>query len=132
VVTEILTATAFTAPSIAAGPDGAIWFSGNGLGGEAMVGRVDTGAKPRVTALYRLPDRAGADGIAAGADGNVWVAEHNTMSVVRVTPGGQITRYTLGPDRFPTVMAAGTDRTVWLRILSPRSQGGLARFTLPA
>ncbi len=106
-------------------------YAANSLGGAATVGRVDTGRTPRITDVYDLPNGAYVRGIVAGADGNLWVAENNLHSIARVTPGGQVTQYTLEPERFPELMAAGKDGSIWFTVLSPRRTGGVDRFDVP-
>jgi virginiamycin B lyase len=97
-----------------------------------MVGRVDTGRTPRVTDVVELPNGANVRGIVAGSDGNLWVAESELMSIARVTPGGQVTQYTLVPARFPGLMVTGKDGGIWMTVVSPRQGGGVDRFPLPA
>jgi virginiamycin B lyase len=125
VLTEVAMTATLGAPAITVGPDRAIWFASNSLTQAVpTVGRVATGPVPLITAVYPLPGGAGLGGIAAGADGNLWVAEHELHSIARVTPGGQVTQYSLVSDRFPDLLAA-SDGIMWL------SAGGLVRFDLP-
>jgi virginiamycin B lyase len=131
-ITMVELATTIGGASITAGPDGAVWFAANSLGDVATVGRVDAGRVPRVTDAHDLPIGAHVRGIVAGADGNLWVAENGPQSIARVTPGGQVTQYTLAPERFPELMVAGKDGAVWFTVLSPRQGGGVDRFQIPA
>ena len=120
-----------TAGGLATGPDATIWFTGNSATGAATVGRVETGRAPKVTGLYDLPEGAVGRGIVAGSDGNMWLANQARESITRVSPRGQITRYTLGGGQYPEAMAASTDGRLWFTFLSPRGTGGVATFTVP-
>lgn len=77
---------------IAPGPDGRVWFT---LAGQNRVGALD----PRTTdyTLYPLGSREdppfGAQGIALGQDGNLWIALQTFKGFARVTPKGEVTLF---------------------------------------
>lgn len=115
-------------PSLAAGPDKAIWFARNTPAGGASVGRIETGRQPKVTAVYDLPGGAVLGGIVAGADGNLWVAEQAREAIARVTPRGQVTQFTLAPGQYPATMVAGRGGELLFTFNSAGGTGGVARF----
>src|SRR5687767_12827813 len=83
---------------------------------------------PAVAGAYVVQERGGLDsatnGIAVGADGNLWVAEASAGSVVRISPGGQVlqrlpvggtpTSVIAGPGGRIWVAGTGTDRLIWI------------------
>src|SRR5712692_2068297 len=88
---------------IAAGPDGALWFT-DFLG---RVGRITTGG---VATEYTVAGKLG--GIVAGPDGNLWFTDIGGAQVGRITPSGVVTRFPVsgGTARIPCVEPGGTDR----------------------
>jgi virginiamycin B lyase len=92
---------------IAAGPDGALWFSDPG---NDTIGRMSTHG---AFSFFR----AGAEvstGITAGPDGALWftVAQEDAM-IGRVTTGGQVTLFKDPGGSFPQGIAAGPDGALW-------------------
>ncbi len=78
------TARAFPSPvspfpgEITTGPDGALWFS--------AFDRIARVTADGTMETFPIPDpEAGANGIAAGRDGNVWFAEQNSGRIGRIT-----------------------------------------------
>jgi len=65
---------------IALGPDGALWFTDNGVG---RIGRITlTGAITE----YLIPTASGGPfGIAAGPDGALWFAENSANKIGRIS-----------------------------------------------
>ena len=118
-------------PSLAAGPDRAIWFAKNTPAGGATVGRIETGRQPKVTTAYDLPDGAVLGGIVAGPDGNLWVAEQAREAIARVTPRGRVTQFTLDPGQYPNAIVAGPGRELLFTFNSGGGAGGVARFDVP-
>jgi virginiamycin B lyase len=97
--------------AIAAGRDGAMWFTEPGAG---SVGRID---RAGVVRQYHLPTRGGdPEGIAAAPDGNLYVAEHfgpnYATHVARVTPTGRITEWT-DSNFMPEGVSPGPDGSIW-------------------
>jgi virginiamycin B lyase len=80
---------------IAAGPDGAMWFSGRG-----NIGRITTAG---VVTSYQLPtSNAGAAGITAGPDGAMWFTEYSNGSLAKIghiTTSGVFTEFALPNQR---------------------------------
>jgi virginiamycin B lyase len=107
--------TAYSAPGvagpydIAAGPDGALWFT-NYFGGS--VGRITTDGT-----IQNLPNSNinYPDGIARGADGAMWFANTQTNSIGRITTDGNNTVSTYNDPRIATPyrVAAGPGGVTW-------------------
>lgn len=92
---------------IAPGPDGALWFTE-----QTRVGRIGIDGAVKE---YPLPaDVDGAQGIAAGGDGNLWIAVPSANKLLRVTPGGIITAFPVPTaDSAPSNVVLGQDGSVW-------------------
>ena len=76
--------------SIAAGPDGDVWFTeaeGDNIGRITPAGTITE---------YSLPSANSCPGgIAAGPDGNLWFTEIDRNRIWRITPGGTMTEFPL-------------------------------------
>jgi streptogramin lyase len=72
---------------ITTGPDGNLWFTDRR--GNQAVGRITPSG---VITVFSSPSLSSPVGIAAGSDGNVWVANQGAGAISRVTPSGTITR----------------------------------------
>jgi streptogramin lyase len=105
---------------ITVGPDGSLWFTGEG-GGYGEVGRITTSG---VITLYPVPAPPNAqsdpqlEGITAGPDGALWFTEVYGDAIVRMTTDGIFTQYPLPepggqPTSFPTGIAVGPDGALW-------------------
>jgi virginiamycin B lyase len=80
-VTEYATPTANAAPFyIAAGPDGALWFTENNSN---KIGRVTTSG---AITEYPVPSGGSTMGITAGPDGALWFTEEGFNKIGRVAP----------------------------------------------
>jgi virginiamycin B lyase len=105
---------------IAAGPDGALWFSD--LYGASCpsdcgsIGRITTnGVVSNFTstipnALYQ------PEGITAGPDGALWYANYGQRTIGRITTSGAITAFTdtvLNTIRNPASITSGPDGALW-------------------
>lgn len=126
-----------TVRSVAAGPDGDLWFTASGSRGpRPWVGRMTpTG---QVT-LFPVP--GGAEQIVAGADA-LWFTDTGPegSSLGRVLPDGEVTPTPL-PGFSPSSLAVGWEGDLWVTGAtgSPRAgaiarispQGGLTQFALP-
>jgi hypothetical protein len=129
---------------IAAGPDGAIWFTSRE---ENMIRRMSpTG---RFEGEFRIPstssDKFASNGswprvIAAGPDGNLWFAEMAANKIARITAKGEITEFAIPTaDSKPYCVATGPDQAVWftesgadkIGRLDPKS-GAIAEYPLPS
>jgi virginiamycin B lyase len=119
---------------IAAGPDGAMWFSGN-----RNIGRITTAG---VITVYPLPtSNAGSAAITAGSDGAMWFTESgiNGAKIGRITTSGVFTEYPLpDPLSLPTAITAGPDGALWFiesgntNIGRITTSGVITEFPLPA
>jgi virginiamycin B lyase len=114
--------------AIAAGPDGALWFTMydeeamyNGDPRASGIGRITTAGKVTV---FRGRTIEGPGGITAGRDGALWFTMFNYKwpyaGIGRITPNGSVTATSLnagevgggGPSFGITV---GPDRAIWFR-----------------
>jgi streptogramin lyase len=68
---------------------------------------------------------SGPVGIAAGPDGNVWVADENDR-FIRVSPGGQMTDVSATTGYAPIGLAAGPDGNLWFTDLNTPAIGRLS------
>jgi virginiamycin B lyase len=102
---------------LAAGPDGNLWFTqtfdvshGESESG-GLVGRMNPEG---VVTLFGSPPEASGDPI-AGPDGNVWFVDWpgGPVSIDRVTPGGEITRFGKGQFGLPSYLVNGPDGNIW-------------------
>src|SRR5688500_14129756 len=91
---------------------------------------------------FPLPTSASSPaGVAAGPDGNVWVAEPATDRIARVTPAGAVTEFTLVSRREPLEVASAGgliwfterngDRIGRLDPSAPDIQGSITEFIVP-
>src|ERR1039457_514672 len=80
-ITEFTVPTLLS-PAIAAGPDGALWFTEPDLN---KIGRITTAG---VVSEYSVSGSPG--GIAAGPDGALWFTEPNNTKVGRITIAGVV------------------------------------------
>ena len=109
VITEFPVPTAKSYPDhIAAGPDGALWFTERDAG---KIGRITTAG---VITEFAIPTaKSNPDGMAAGSDGALWFPEEGSGKIGRITTAGVATEFTLPPFGtlidVPIGMAAGPD-----------------------
>lgn len=91
--------------SMAAGPDGNIWFTN-----ESGVRRITTDG---VVTTFNY-DNAWPLHIAAGPDGNMWFTEYNANRIGRITPAGQITWFDVPTASAGVVdITTGPDGNLW-------------------
>ena len=130
-----ITPAGFTAPfpqSIAAGPDGNLWFPEGNVYGE-LIGRISTAG---VVTEFPIPTLVGTR-IAAGPDGNLWIA--GAGAIARVTTQGESTLFPF-PDfnHLPGGITAGSDGNLWFtdsgtnQIGRITPAGVLAEFPIPS
>jgi len=102
-----------SARSIAAAPDGNLWFSD--MGTTKAVGRITTGGV--ITEFSSgLNAGSGPADTVGGADGNVWFADRGTTGAIgRITPAGVITEFSAGLNATssPRGFALGPDGDLW-------------------
>jgi uncharacterized repeat protein (TIGR01451 family) len=109
VITEFPLNTALPAPQgIAAGPDGALWYTDTGAN---KIGRVSTTGG--VTEFSLPTPLSDPKGIVAGPDGNLWFTEFGVDRIARITTGGVITEFQLTLNSGPSDIAVGSDGALW-------------------
>ena len=98
--------------SIVAGPDGALWFTNKD---STSIGRITTaGVVTSVTSTSLAGVTNDLRGIAAGSDGNLWVATTNVWYgsfLVRVTPAGVAAMFPI--PAAAGAIVAGPDGALW-------------------
>jgi virginiamycin B lyase len=125
-VTEFTIPTARSQPlGIAAGPDGALWFT-EGIG---KIGRITTAG---VATEFPVPTVASQPGeIAAGPDGALWFTELAASKIGRITTAGAITEFDPhGDESFPLASRPARTATSGLPISlsrDPTSSSSTAR-----
>jgi virginiamycin B lyase len=92
---------------IAAGPDGALWFTESAAN---KIGRITTRGRFSEYALQTAG--AGPHGIAAGPDGAIWFAESLSSKIGRITTAGKVTEYS-DAGHGPRDITAGSDGALW-------------------
>ena len=130
-----------TAPhNIVTGPDGAMWFTEDGIvnGGSGAIGRITTSGG---VTEYVLPTPAGASSgagdIAVGSDGNLWFTWATqtspdlasvSRSIGRITPAGAIMEFPVssGYGWPPGGIAAGPDGNLWFTTGAANTVGSIS------
>jgi streptogramin lyase len=103
------------AASIAAGPEGDMWFTEP----ESLaIGRITPGG----TITVFKGTKGAPDGIALGPEGDMWFAEPGPhMAIGRITPGGEITEFSEGLNQHPFEITRGPEGNMWFT--TPHSIG---------
>jgi hypothetical protein len=120
--------------SIAAGPDGNMWFTENNSN---KVARVTTTG---VFTEYPVPTTdSHPSGIAAGPDGNMWFTENFGNKVAKVTTTGAFTEYPIPTALgYPIGITAGPDGNLWISgsdripLVSMTTAGAFTQYPLPS
>jgi len=107
---------------IAAGADGALWFTAEGTN---KIGRITIGGSVKE---FPVPTPISAPvGIAAGPDGALWFTELVGDQLGRITTSGALSEYSLPTkDAQPQGIAAGPDGAVWFTELAGNKIGRIA------
>lgn len=111
------TVTEFSLPvsprRITAGPDGALWFTYQGLGGPDGIGRISTGGS---SSYFPLPGYGSSPfDITTGPDGALWFTEEAAGRVGRITTAGVLTEFTVSSYlAAPTAIRAGADGDLYV------------------
>jgi streptogramin lyase len=93
---------------IAAGPDGAIWFTEGELD---RIGRITTTG---AVSEFALPAGSAPIGIVAGPDGNLWFTESSGNKIGRITTLGTITEFPIPTaGSRPMHITSGPDGNLW-------------------
>jgi streptogramin lyase len=103
-ITEYTIPTGDSPLGIAAGPDGALWFTES-----LKIGRITTAGS---ISEYALPAGSGPNAIAAGPDGALWFTD-TSDKIGRITIGGTVAEYPIPADSGPMSIAAGSDGALW-------------------
>lgn len=113
---------------ITAGPDGALWFTEDGLN---RIGRITTDG---TITQYVLPETNTVPvSITSGPDGALWFTENNVPNIGRITTNGTITEYPLPNPNFHTAgITAGPDGAVWFTEYDGNRIGRIAMPILSA
>jgi streptogramin lyase len=119
---------------IAAGPDGALWFTEDY---ENKIGRITTGG---TVTEYPVPTgRSQPWGIAEGSDGALWFTELIGNKIGRIDIAGNIAEYPIPTANcYPTGIAAGPDGALWFaednayRIGRITTAGEITEYIVPA
>ena len=106
--------------SIAAGPDGNLWFA---QGEAGAIGRATPAGEVTSFPLPQKGSRPTA--IAAGPDGNLWFTERATSRIGRISPSGEITEFALPAGREPVDITAGPEGAMWF---TERAGGRIGRI----
>jgi streptogramin lyase len=101
---------------IAVGAEGSTWFTQAYVlphfnQGRGVAGRLE----PSGTVAHFGKAPAAISAPVIGADGNVWFVDDagKGATLDRLTPGGQLTRFSKGLTGFPTSLTSGSDGNVW-------------------
>jgi hypothetical protein len=123
------TITNYTGPGIsgpngiAAGPDGALWFTN---AGNNSIGRITTNG---IVTYYTGPGISDPRGIAAGPDGALWFTNAGNNSIGRITTSGIVTNYTDPGPGYPWGIAAGPDGALWFTNVDGDGISSIGRIT---
>jgi virginiamycin B lyase len=117
-ITEFLIPTSGSSPDgIAAGPDGALWFTESG----GKIGRITTDG---VITEFPVPTaNSQPHGIAAGPDGAMWFTENYANQIGRITMAGVVTEFSIPTAGGPWGIAAGPDGNLWFTGLGGQQIG---------
>lgn len=106
---------------IAAGPDGALWFTEQ-IG--QKIGRITTSG---TITEYPISNPSAPYGITAGPDGALWFAEQVFNRIGRITTAGAVTEYPVPtPNAIPYWITPGPDGALWF---TEQRAGKIGRIT---
>src|SRR5262245_55389529 len=91
------------------------------------------GVTARGVVEFDIPSVGVPEGIAAGADGNLWFTERYTSQLGKMTPAGTFTIFNLpGSNQIPTDITAGPNGALWFtypKSTPPLNGGQIGRIT---
>jgi len=98
---------------IAAGPDGALWFTGSATDKSASaIGRITSSGS---ISTYSLPKGSLPSGIVSGPDGALWFGEYGAIG--RISTSGQIKQFALSQSRAQVNdLTVGSDGALWFTL----------------
>jgi virginiamycin B lyase len=105
--------------AIAAGFDGAIWYTG-----VRKIGRVTAAGAVRE---FGLPGRSKPVGIAAGPDRAQWFADRGLARIGRITARGELTYFRLPRGSMANWITVGPDRALWFTELRGSRVGRMSQ-----
>jgi virginiamycin B lyase len=125
---------------IAAGRDGALWFTSRGscIDGPSdnRIGRITTGG---AVAFAPIPTPGAAPAeITTGPDGALWFTEYGTSKIGRITTGGAVSEFPVPGDGAPDGITVGSDGALWFadigenRVGRITTAGQVRLFPMPA
>src|SRR5437899_1436141 len=91
---------------IAAGPDGALWFTNQ----DSLIGRVSTSG---VVTNYEGSGPIHPFDITAGPDGALWFTNRGNNSIGRITTAGAVSNYADPSISEPAAITTGPDGALW-------------------
>ena len=111
--------------AIVVGQDGAVWFTESEcVSGIGRLSEAGTWQHWPITGDCESQPLA----ITRGPDGNLWFADV-WSAYGRVTPDGEITRFTLPESCYPSGITFGPDGNIWLAVGTPQPQSFIAKVT---
>lgn len=111
------TTSGFAANTIAAGPDGNMWFTNNANNSIGVITPKGSVKYYPVPTDSSQSMGSGMLGLAAGPDGNMWFTGFYANFVGKVTPDGVVTLYPVPlPDAHPQAITAGPDGNLWFTL----------------
>jgi len=108
---------------IAAGPDGAMWFT---VAGVDRIARIALGTHAISEFSMGITAGAAPDSIALGPDGALWFTEQHAHGIARITTSGVVTEFAVPSGAKPIDIAAGSDGALWFTEDLP---AGIGRIT---
>lgn len=125
--------------SLAAGPDGNVWFTATTPNGAGLIGRMTL--RGAVTMFAMTTTNMTPQGITVGPDGALWFTEYDYRGngkIGRITTQGAITEFAVPtPGGEPLGITAGPDGDVWFtEILGNKigritTRGAITEFAIP-
>ncbi|SPF42283.1 exported hypothetical protein [Candidatus Sulfopaludibacter sp. SbA4] len=117
--------------NIAAGGDGALWFTEQALNN---IGRIATDG---TITVYPVTSGGSPWGIAKGPDGALWFTEGVANRIGRITTSGSITEYSVPTiAAYPSGIAMGPDNALWFTETNSigriNTTGAITEYALPA
>jgi len=118
--------------ALAAGPDGAVWFTALPLAPGTVgdqVGRITPAGVVTEFPIPNCPQQCFPAGIAGGADGGVWITDVVQSRIDRFSTGGAVTTFALTANSGPIPITAGPDGAMWFLDYSTTLHPGVGRIT---
>jgi virginiamycin B lyase len=100
---------------IVAGTDGALWFTGIQVSGQATVGRITTDGHVTTFPIPGAENFHSPSGLTVGPDGALWMTEPYGNEVVQMTTTGHVREFITGisPGASPLNITTGPDGNLW-------------------